>query len=318
MDKQKRFLRQRLLPVFILFTLCLPAITAADGRAENCLAGGCHTEIRDRKVVHAPADGGDCLSCHRQEKQTHPSGSGPDFSATAEGGPLCFQCHEQGGFSGRHLHGPSASGNCTACHDPHGSSEANLLKMPLKELCLDCHQDFAENMEQATHLHTAIRKLDCGACHLPHGSDSPSLLKGDSIELCFGCHDNIRGKYDSSLTKHKALYIRQRCGNCHFAHFSQYPALLVREGADLCYTCHGQDDPGRSDALPNIRVEIESKEHVHGPVADGECAACHDPHGRGNSDEYFNGIADSTYPSMLVEKEEKLCFKCHSNSEWET
>lgn len=309
MEKRKRILPRRL-TLLMLAVLWLPAITAADGRAESCMTGDCHAALKERKVVHAPVGGDDCLSCHRQEKQAHPSGSGPDFLLTAAGAPLCFQCHEQDGFSGRHRHGPSASGNCIACHDPHGAAEANLLRLPLKELCLDCHQDFAESMEHSTHLHTAIRKLDCGACHLPHSSDSPSLLKGDSIELCFGCHDNIRGKYDSSLTKHKALYIRQRCGNCHYAHFSQYPALLVREGAELCYTCHGQDEPGRSDALPNIRGEIEGKEHVHGPVAEGECAACHDPHGSNHAG-LLSGPFPKTFYAPYQPDEYDFCFQCH-------
>jgi predicted CXXCH cytochrome family protein len=298
------------LTLLLLAVLCLPLVAASEGRAAGCLSGGCHAEISGRKVVHAPAGEEDCVSCHQREKEAHPSGSGPDFGLTATGGALCFQCHAPEDFGGRHRHGPSASGNCLACHDPHGAAETKLLRMPLKDLCLDCHRDFAESMEQSAHLHTAIRKLDCAACHQPHGSDSPGLLKGDSIELCFGCHQDIRGKYDSSLTKHKALYIRQRCGNCHSAHFSPYPALLVRERADLCYTCHGQDDPGRSDAPPNIRGEIEGKEHVHGPVAEGECAACHDPHGSNHAG-LLSGPFPKSFYAPYEPDEYDFCFQCH-------
>jgi len=304
----------RLFPFFLHVLAVCSVLTLAAGindcRADNCLANGCHDAIRTKQFVHAPVDGDDCLSCHQQVNQQHPSPAGQDFAPAAEGSLLCFQCHEQEGFNSRHKHGPSASGACTVCHDPHSSDQQGLLKMPLKELCLDCHQDFAASMEEAAHLHTAIRKLDCGACHLPHSSDQASLLKGDSIKLCFECHENIKTKYDSSLNKHKALYVRQRCGNCHFAHFSQYPALLVKPGADLCLTCHGQDDPGRTDAPPNIRTEIEGKEVVHGPVADGQCGECHDVHGS-NFAKLLSGPFPRTFYAPYQPDEYDFCFQCH-------
>ncbi|RJX31689.1 MAG: cytochrome C [Desulfurivibrio sp.] len=294
----------------VLALLSVLGLMAPDCRADNCLANGCHGEIKGKPVVHAPVDGDDCLSCHRQVNQQHPSAAGQDFAAAAEGGALCFQCHAQEGFNGRRKHGPSASGACTVCHDPHGSDQQGLLKMPLKELCLDCHQDFAASMEEAAYLHTAIRKLDCGACHLPHSSDQPSLLKGDSINLCFGCHENIKNRYDTSLDKHKALYVRQRCGNCHFAHYSPYPALLVKQGADLCFDCHGQDESGRSDAPANIRAEIEGKEVVHGPVAEGECSACHEVHGS-NFAMLLSGPFPRTFYAPYQPDAYDFCFQCH-------
>jgi predicted CXXCH cytochrome family protein len=298
------------LRVLAVCALFLFAAAVNDCRADSCLANGCHAAIKAKQVVHAPVAGDDCLSCHRQVNQQHPSPAGQDFTPAAEGGALCFQCHEQAGFTGQRQHGPAASGACTACHDPHSSDQQGLLKMPLKELCLDCHQDFAASMEEAAHLHTAIRKLDCGACHLPHSSDQPSLLKGDSIKLCFGCHGNIKDKYDSSLNKHKALYVRQRCGNCHFAHFSPYPALLVRQGSELCYSCHGQDDPGRSDAPTNIRAQIEGKAVVHGPVGEGQCGECHDVHGS-NFASLLAGPFPRTFYAPYQPDEYDFCFQCH-------
>lgn len=301
----------RRLFVALLITFGVVVGPGAHCRAEeSCMAAGCHAAFKERKFIHAPVEGDDCASCHRQGDQAHPAGGKKAFTLMAAGGALCFQCHEQDGFTSKHRHGPSASGHCITCHDPHGSASAHLLKMPLKELCLDCHLDFAEKMEHSAHLHTAISKLDCSACHLPHGSDTPNLLKGDGVKLCFGCHGNIRDKYNSSSNKHKALYIQKRCGNCHLAHFSQYPALLVREGADLCYACHGQDDPSRAAALPNIRAEIAGKKFVHGPVADGKCVACHDPHG-GNHAGLLTGSFPKAFYAPYRADAYDFCFQCH-------
>lgn len=298
-------------PIFFFLALMLLTICLRvdEARAAGCLANGCHAEIRMKKNVHAPVGGEDCLSCHQQKNASHPSG-GEDFTATAEGGALCFQCHDKEGFTARYKHGPASSGACLTCHDPHGSDLGGLLKTTLKDLCLGCHRDFAESMEQSAHLHTAIRKLDCNACHMPHSSANGALLKGESTDLCFGCHENIKSKYESSRDKHKALYVRQRCGNCHFAHFSQYPSLLVKEGEDLCFTCHGEDESSRSDALRNIRAEIEGKKVVHEPVAEGECSHCHDPHGS-NYAKLLNGAYPQSFYAPYLPDEYDFCFQCH-------
>lgn len=278
--------------------------------AAGCLANGCHTILQEKRHIHAPVAEGDCHSCHIAVNETHPSGTNGDFHLIQDGGDLCFSCHDRQGFDGKRRHGPSASGACTTCHDPHSADQAPLLKMELRQLCLGCHQDFAQSMKNASFLHSAITEQDCGACHLPHSSESAGLLKGDGTDLCFACHADIKKKYDTSLAKHKALYVDQRCGNCHFAHFAEYPSLLKKEGQDLCFGCHGESDAAKPDGLRNIRREIEGKKVVHGPVADGQCIECHETHG-GGYPKLLNGPFPQAFYASFQPDQYDFCFRCH-------
>ena len=94
------------------------------------------------------------------------------------------------------------------------------------------------------------------------------------------------------------------------AHFSEQSALLIKGEFDLCLNCHGQGDESRSDSLRNIRQEIEGKEFVHGPLADGECIGCHDPHGSSYSLILRGSYPESFYAPFQPEAYE-LCFMCH-------
>jgi len=279
--------------------------------AESCSSQQCHADIVQYDVMHSPAQEGECTACHESRENTHPSGNGSDFALTADGASLCFQCHEQENFVGKVMHGPSASGACTYCHNPHGSKNMKLLRKPPQEMCFDCHTDFLQDLKKATYVHSAIRDLNCVVCHLPHKSERLSLLKAETTELCFSCHENIKDKYERSLNKHKALYVDEKCANCHSVHFSERPSLLNKDGVELCLECHGRDEKGSSDSLRNMRKEIEGKKFLHGPVADGDCIACHDPHGSS-----YDLILKDRYPTSFYLPFDKdaydLCFGCHN------
>ncbi|BDM63033.1 hypothetical protein NFHSH190041_04850 [Shewanella sp. NFH-SH190041] len=51
----------------------------------------------------------------------------------------CFACHldKQGPFKHEHA---GTKGNCTQCHDPHGTNDAHLLRPDLSNHCATCHQ----------------------------------------------------------------------------------------------------------------------------------------------------------------------------------
>jgi len=295
-----------ILPVFLLSMIILPTQL----QAETCSTDKCHADIARGKVIHEPTKGGECQNCHQSNNPNHPSGNGGDFVLTVTGAPLCLACHERDGFMGKYEHGPSASGACLYCHDPHASQQDNLLRMPPKEMCFSCHKDFKLQLQEATFIHSEIEKLDCGACHLPHAGNISQLLKGETTTLCLECHGEIEAKYKRSLRKHKPLYTGSRCANCHSAHFSDYRALLPAEGSALCYNCHGNNDEESTSSLRNIEEEIEGKEFVHAPLEDEGCRGCHDPHGSSHG-----AILTGPYPATVYapydENGYDLCFQCH-------
>jgi predicted CXXCH cytochrome family protein len=86
------------------------------------------------------------------------------------------------------------------------------------------------------------------------------------------------------------------CTPCHRPHKDYTPEkhnasnfTMAAKGKDLCFICH-----------ENLKKVMTGK-FVHGPVAMGDCIACHDPH---QSDSKF---------SMKKPTTSALCFSCHEN-----
>jgi predicted CXXCH cytochrome family protein len=87
---------------------------------------------------------------------------------------LCYGCHDDFKEQYAFLHGPVASGNCTACHNPHMTKNEKLLKRTGQQLCLYCHEirDVLKNEE-----HEDLAETDvCTDCHNPHGGDDRYLF----------------------------------------------------------------------------------------------------------------------------------------------
>ena len=63
------------------------------------------------------------------------------------------------------------AGQCSICHDPHGSAHPAFLVMGVRPLCVQCH---AQSRSQA-HIDKSANK-QCPECHNPHGSEKQYLL----------------------------------------------------------------------------------------------------------------------------------------------
>lgn len=104
-----------------------------------------------------------CASCHDK--------GGTGFAVRGPKDALCYRCHDRQD-AGRNVHGPLGGGECTACHDPHGSMHAALTVARPETLCVSCH----DQESSAKHLQES-RGRRCTECHTPHSSEKTFLRR---------------------------------------------------------------------------------------------------------------------------------------------
>ena len=251
-----------------------------------------------------------CLTCHK--------GHGAESdSLAAPAAKLCATCHSNllTPTHGGAVHSPVANGQCTLCHDPHGSALSHQLKPTVSQECERCHKA-ALSPTSAAHKGYQVAGSNCVRCHDPHSFDQgrallrtvvhppfksgncaachnqkPSLaLTKPAPELCFGCHskEKILPGVDSAghTVYAHAPASAGLCTKCHEPHVSDSPAGLVDSVGAICSTCHQQ-----------IQTAVHAS-HKHKPAAAGECLACHKPHG-------------SSEKALLKQEQSALCLGCH-------
>ena len=151
------------------------------------LCGSCHSTqaatLRNKPYGHRIGRGGmECSSCHQPHQGTN---AGCDvLKQTKSGEPICVSCHadKKGPFV--FPHGAGALGDCSTCHDNHGSNNPRQLKRAtVYQLCIECHssmsgKSFGSQPPSFHNLQTACYQ-NCTTCHTAiHGSNrSPQLVK---------------------------------------------------------------------------------------------------------------------------------------------
>ena len=168
-----------------------------------------------------------CADCHTIHSETHGEVRG-EFQAEARGVPRaiesrrqgnegCLRCHQkQNAQADLPYHHPIREGkmSCVDCHDPHGGSAGNNLKVAnTNELCFSCH---AEYQGPFSFQHPPVTE-DCMKCHSAHGSPNQNMLTVSQPALCLQCH--------SAHHNGASLPLVDRCTNCHNAiHGSDIPS----------------------------------------------------------------------------------------------
>lgn len=135
---------------------------------ETTPCASCHAAIHsDNAIPDTQKQSLACLECHPQlQKQVrmaynhgvvddkgtniqqgcssychaaHGSKWAPAYKTPSLNAP-CFECHidKQGPFKKEHL---GFKGNCTKCHDPHGTIDEHLLRPDIDKVCAECHQE---------------------------------------------------------------------------------------------------------------------------------------------------------------------------------
>jgi predicted CXXCH cytochrome family protein len=272
-----------------LLTLWL-AVTAAplwaDGSADPGVCALCH----DTQAALAVTNGGhalvlDCLVCHEDRRpgsfghghRTIPRGC-TDHHATAA------ETHPE---PPRKLGAARLRRRCLACHDPHGSTNAHLVRTsirvgsrfrtidfqdrggavpagfvdptaPGKGLCEVCHR--STRFYPASGRGESHFTDDCTLCH-DHGAGFGPVITDASCTLCHA--DEAARLAKASL--HHARFTG-RCSGCH-AEATPEPGPGHR-ATTACATCH-----------PRERFAT----HVP-PGTPITCTRCHEPHGSDNAD----------------------------------
>ena len=116
--------------------------------------------------LHPPYVSRECRTCHDASQRMQPR---ENFLT------VCRGCHER--YFGPGVgHFPVSEGQCTTCHDMHRSGQAGLLKMPMLEMCVECHDEPVDLSEGAHNGGEGVD--DCIRCHDPHFGKSPLLKRG--------------------------------------------------------------------------------------------------------------------------------------------
>lgn len=213
----------------------------------------CHTDVADKKVLHAPVGEG-CDNCHRVDMNQHPEKVSTGLFLVEEMPKLCFECHEpvkKEIDSSRIVHAPVRDKRmCMNCHSPHSTADKKLLKGGKTETCLTCHsaeiqagdrtiRNIGQIVKTGKVIHPALNG-GCGSCHKGHASNENYLLIGsfpsalyapgkkENYAVCWECHDS--DLLEAQKTE-SATGFRNGDKNLHYLH------LFGGRGRS-CVICH--------------------------------------------------------------------------------
>jgi predicted CXXCH cytochrome family protein len=293
-------------PAFDAFS-GVPAARPPEKIEGGCVSSTCHSAIVLGEIVHGPTAQQDCESCHRLvDEPSH------KFEMPLKEPTLCFECHDPP-LTHEFQHGPVALGVCTVCHNPHSGPEEFMLPAAGNNLCFKCHIEMHEQVGTAQIQHDVIAEKGCTACHDPHSSDFNRQLKKDMPPLCLECHEQIGEVVEKAVVAHEPVRTDAKCANCHAPHGSDVPGLLLDQEVNLCLGCHDEPLETPSGTIIDMKTWLKNNPERHGPIREGNCTLCHQPHGS----QHFRILAyefpRKFYSPFSVEVYD-LCFQCHEGT----
>ncbi|MDF1565163.1 MAG: cytochrome c3 family protein [Deltaproteobacteria bacterium] len=312
-----------------------PTWTTVDGTQDAC--GTCHgVAPPGPHPVVAPTD---CSGCHPftgttpVDPQTHVDGTVDLLCESCHAYPPLPGSQDYAGGGGAHdLHFTTLGFGCATCHGHNGSGPTHdegggTVLQANVDVVFGATPVYPGGTTPTNGLspsHTASANPTCRVgCHDPLPGDVAELNNvatwTDTTIGCNECHDEPGITLDTSHDHDPAstgddLVIRASCQECHDVsnHASGTVAIVDPDPTDgftyaatglsgLCRTCHdggagtffqGQTPPDKSSywSIP-----------CQHSVAGLDCESCHDRHG-------------SAAGTMLVYREEDLCYGCHDGS----
>jgi predicted CXXCH cytochrome family protein len=209
---------------------------------DHCLT--CHTPMKSAfaaaRSTHKPALE-KCTTCH----SPHSSEFAHELKSPVQQTCLSAGCHDkiktQTETALVKHDAMKGDASCAACHNPHYSPQAHLLRARTDEVCATCHKEMAKTIASSQFRHGPVRAGECSACHDPHGGRNPGLLDRSfprtfytrfalgKYDLCFNCHEP-----QMVLTKNTTALTNFRDGekNLHFIHVNR------ADKGRSCKSCH--------------------------------------------------------------------------------
>jgi predicted CXXCH cytochrome family protein len=177
-------------------------------------------------------------------------------------------------------------------------------------MCVDCHADVGERIAGLKHKHPPV-ETGCLSCHKPHGAGNNLMLTATAPALCIECHEDIGGKVSNAKCKHSPAGAEGGCSSCHDAHASAGPGLTKHEKPSAsCLSCHDKPVKSGERTLVNVAEHLEKNPFQHGPIREGNCTPCHDPHGADRSALLAKTFPETFYAPYSADAY-ALCFECH-------
>jgi predicted CXXCH cytochrome family protein len=254
----------------------------------------CHEDVgmdinnQPFKVLHRPFNEMECIKCHKIHSSQN------ELLLRQVGTDLCYKCHknlelDENDLKLSSVHQPVSEGECSECHDPHGSNyESVLFYNDVELLCFgNCHKNFLQKGAP-----TPMKK----SLQAKKMEELGKMIAGTAKKRKAVAVKKERVKRPMYMIIHKPI-TEEGCTPCHDPHSSKNNKLIVSTKDDkfLCYNCH------KDYTLDEQKEKIS---FIHDPVLKEECFKCHEIHAN-----------DNKY--LLKKALHMLCNNCHPKLEKE-
>lgn len=243
--------------------------------------------------------------------------SASQAAAPAPKGPGddCEGCHASAWATRQVVHPPVKAGLCLGCHVSTSPGAHTFdLAADGKQLCAQCHA----TRDTQKVLHPPVSEGLCLECHDPHASDVQARLREGVFATCTRCHPSKKQQHEAALTKHGAMDEQQNpkvCVACHDAHQSDFEKRLHAWPPEkVCLTCHDKPQQAPDKQLMNLQAWLDQHDAGtmrHGPVREGRCPDCHEPHGTASFRILKGAYPRQPYAALTGPDTYGLCFGCH-------
>jgi predicted CXXCH cytochrome family protein len=257
-----------------------------NGRADAATDAGICARCHDAPATLAAGAGGhaaalDCMTCHEDRRpgvfgrhhRTIPTSCTSHHRATVQTHPV------------RELGPARLRRSCLKCHDPHGSTNAHLIRTSIRIRGRLRPVDFVAAAGGSSPSFVDAARPGHGLCEICHqdtrfypasGHGEPHFM-GD----CALCHDHAAG--------FGPVADDANCAACHPSEDTALatPTLHHDRFAGKCSSCHAEvnPDPGPGHRATSACADCHSPARVATHVPPGQslpCTQCHDAHGSDN------------------------------------